>query len=285
VLTPHTGLLGCPPHPQMFHCIADEAERQARQARSYAKLYEKRRSKDVSILEDIDAKYCTSEALTNRWFLPVKTTHLGRRSERNGKDRDRGLLKKNYIKRAKARRMTRQAHVAAEAALDTGANSDKAKKVSWHRSVKHSKVRRNARRGARDRKCYAADEPIEAQAIDIASKLFKRVKKPRPKEFHQQPAVISMLKQDSKGARLSDIFEGGIILSCAAAQDLQAMMADTRQATIDMLSPAQKPAISVKTLYYLEAHRKAAQRASGGRGAKAYMRQPSLVKAQGKRRS
>lgn len=260
---------------------------------------EMRRRNRYAVLEEIDVEYC-ADTLQNKWFLSSKIHHLGSKAERNDKAKQRNLLKKHYVKQRSVKSKAREFHEAFLAKAKDQANADemneanemnvegelvanKSTKKAARRSVLQDKVRRNLRRDARDRMCFAADDAYEAEAIGLAAKLFKRPKKVNP---FTTPSFIKMLKSPSGGVPLSDIFlSRGVFLSFSAAEDLQTMMSESRQASVLMPLLIQKSTISPKAHRYLQANPKKNQKASAARGSSAYMRTPSMVKAQGKRRS
>jgi len=267
---------------------------------------ELRRRNRFAKLEAIDAQY-TSEELHNKWRLPTKSQNpLEKKMKALEKTKERALLKKHYIKQRAIKSEARESHelfvakaqanakrqapwrgptLASEPTVEdekmrTRVAKKPYKKPKGH-SVLHEKIRRNLRRDARDRKCFAPHDHLEVEAISLAAKLFKRPKKLNP---FTTPRFLKMLKSESKGVPLSDIYGGGVFLSCAAAEDLKTMMAESRQVSLGMPVVIQRATVQTKARYYLHAAGKTSSKASG-RGTTSYMRHPSMTKAQGKRRS
>lgn len=267
---------------------------------------ELRRRNRFAKLEAIDAQY-TSEQLHNKWRLPNKSPNpLEKKMKSLEKTKERALLKKHYIKQRAIKSEARESHelfvakaqanakrktpwrgptLASEPTIEDEKMRTRVAKKPYKKPkghlVMHEKIRRNLRRDARDRKCFAPHDRHEVEAIGLAAKLFKRSKKLNP---FTTPRFLKMLKSESKGVPLSDIYGGGVFLSCAAADDLKTMMAASRQASLDMPVVIQRATVQARARYYLHSGGKMSPKASG-RGSTSYMRHPSMVKAQGKRRS
>ena len=137
-------------------------------------------------LEDIIDEHL-DEPLLARARLPTKVNYLETTAQRNIKAMERGLLNKHWIKHHAGKRAARAEHEAhvkeMEAALEsTGEAKDQeeavtpspanARKPRGH-AVKHEKIRRNARRAARDFKCFEFDDSIEVAALDEAPAVFE----------------------------------------------------------------------------------------------------------------
>jgi len=156
-----------------------------------------------------------------------------------------------------------------------------------------AKVRRAQRLAARDRKCFAFDDPVEAEALlpspEEAAPVAKK-KKPTPPEdpkLAAHSAIDRMLREyletapvllsfESKGAPLQDLYHGGIMLSCAAVRDLGQMAVGlpvTKQATHE-----KRNRLKIRERY--RSHPKTAH----ARGAAAALVKPAVLNGQAGRR-
>jgi len=245
---------------------------------------ERSKQRQRSRLEELSEEHFPSEKQRSHRHLPVKSKHIEAKGDAHLKVKERSLLKKHWIKVREARRDA----LAEEEALAAAWNGeeiaeDNERKPPRATAAKREKVRRNQRRLARDQKCYAAWDPIEADALDHD----KPAKKPKVKNPFKGRRFRAMMQRESSGAALSDVFQGGVMLSCAAARDLKMMMVSCgRLQTPQELESlfTQRPTTPHMALGYLHAVKHRAKMA-GHRGSRSILRQPATVKAQGKRRS
>lgn len=267
-------------------------------------------------LEAVIDEYLAFESLVSRARLPTKV-HFETAAARNVKAMERGLLNKYWIKqRAQkhAKRAEYEARVAAEEAAEAAATNEEEAAVETavvaptckprrEYAAKREKVRRDARRQARDLKCFSYDDPIEwveleaPPSADARGQPLKQRQKKRAGRMrsmgHVLHATIKLLSVESTGAALADVFTGGVALSCAAASDLNAMITASSQTPFDERTSLPLPSVlakegmpSTKTrkkklLSSTTPLRTKMAKTSGGTAG--YLRQPSMVKAQGKR--
>ena len=172
---------------------------------------ELRRRNRFAKLEAIDAQY-TSEELHNKWRLPTKSQNpLEKKMKALEKTKERALLKKHYIKQRAIKSEARESHelfvakaqanakrqapwrgptLASEPTVEdekmrTRVAKKPYKKPKGH-SVLHEKIRRNLRRDARDRKCFAPHDHLEVEAISGPSESQPNSQpKPRTETSHR----------------------------------------------------------------------------------------------------
>jgi len=262
-------------------------------------------------VEDIFEAYASSDIgpIDQRARLPIKSQQADRKAERKAERREQGLQKKYYDQRRTARRAALKEHQALLAAEQEEqertareAHDDleeaemeeadmKPTRPSRKTAARREKMRRSQRRAARDAKCLAPDDPIEwaALEVDAPKKPTRRTTPPR-----LSPKLISLLlSRESSGAALSDVFNCGVCLSSAAAKDLRDMWLQiclhvTLALRLDQKQePPERSEMTPKRLAKsreLQARRKASrQKMPKGSGAHGYLRQRSMLKAQGKR--
>jgi len=244
------------------------------------------------------------EVLPSRARLAVKSKDpLEAKAAQHAKAVKRGLEKKHWLKVKRSKAAARREH--ADKLLDLqmeglmtehAAPQDAGTPASTRKprdpyAPKREMSRRNARREARDRKCYMFDDPIEVLALTPDAPPKHKPSGPDPRKLLTKQ-IIKLLALESRGAALTEVFGEGVILSLDAARDLFSMMIISRQlAARDTASLETERALqdTIAALSgkgakrKLKALGKKPYKVPKGRGTTAYLRQPFMTKAQGKR--
>lgn len=243
--------------------------------------------------QEIVEEFLISEKHESRARLPLKGTGQAR-AEHKQKAMARGLEKKHWKKVAAARADAREAH---EVLLeqeervqlgdaDGGREQPMRAAKEWKgprmaaRRERVARIRREQRCAARDRKCFAHEEPVES----LSPEPLPAVEATRPKPKWEMPSAenIPMAPfpwSEPEGPAVAELFRGGVMLSCAAVDDLKVMMADIRA-----------PALAHTIDHAKRARCRAGRNTMAKKmaklkklGAGAYLVAPSMVKGQGKR--
>ena len=95
---------------------------------------------------------------------------------------------------------------------------------------RRERIRRDERRAARDRKCFSTDDELRPSSappknIPKAGGVKTRKAAPGTAPLAGEELSALMLAASPTGPSVSDLFNGGVMLSSAAAQDMQQMMA------------------------------------------------------------
>jgi len=256
--------------------------------------------------QDIILDAFTDEQLDMRSRLPVKTICLDSKKEQKRKEKERGLREKHWKKHRAERRAARAAHEAyllAEEAKGVESEGDELledrivaeRKQPRCHAAKREKIRRQQRRFARDSRCFAAEDAIEAAALmPTVMKVAKDEQLPTPAQpLPPLPLdlILRLISSEPIGASLRCVFAGGVGLSCPAAQDLEQMMnsmsANGRQLQLKAKCrmPESVPPVGKASPRWRVSRFSFTPTAKGCGGAAAYLRKPSSMKAQGKRHS